>query len=84
MKAQSDNYRHSSIQGIIKRIKAEGVEVVIYEPTYKEDKTPYNDRIIKSLEEFKKISDVIAANRYSKELDDVKEKVYTKDLYFRD
>jgi UDPglucose 6-dehydrogenase len=84
MKAQSDNYRHSSIQGIIKRIKAEGVEVVIYEPTYKEDKSPYNDRIIKSLEEFKKISDVIAANRYSKELDDVKEKVYTKDLYFRD
>lgn len=84
MKAHSDNYRHSSIQGIIRRIKAEGVEVVIYEPTYKEDKTPYNDRVIKSLEEFKKISDVIAANRYSAELDDVKEKVYTKDLYFRD
>ena len=84
MKAHSDNYRHSSIQGIIRRIKAEGVRVVIYEPTYQKSETPYNDEVIKSLEEFKKISDVIAANRYSNELDDVKDKVYTKDLYFRD
>ena len=84
MKTDSDNFRQSSIQGVIRRLKSAGVSLIIYEPVLKDCKTFMGAEVINNLDRFKELSDIIVANRFSNEIEDVSEKVYTRDIYRRD